>query len=196
MLLRCNFQNILLLKNIRGCVTFLNFLLNITSWACLLWSGLNVIFHLKAQSVVCNFRLLGHFGAKKSEKKNWQKSQRFWTISNLHGQCFVVKWLDIPIIYISYKKNKYIFIEEFWQILSGVVRTFWAQKIRQVKSTKFTRTFELFEHEWFSVLKCQDIPKLYIAYNSKQQILRPKIYELSVLFLFSHLLTCKNSTIF
>ena len=26
-----------------------------------------------------------HFGHKKSYKKNWQHSQRFWTISNLHA---------------------------------------------------------------------------------------------------------------
>ena len=41
--------------------------------------------------------------ASKSCRKNWQYSQRFWTISNLHAYCFVSKFLRI--VYIAYKTN-------------------------------------------------------------------------------------------
>ena len=45
-------ETLLLLKSKGGCVTFFNFLLNMISWACLLRSGLKVIFHWKAQSLI------------------------------------------------------------------------------------------------------------------------------------------------
>ena len=40
-------ETLLLLKSKGGCAIFFNFLLNIISWACLLRSGLKVIFHYK-----------------------------------------------------------------------------------------------------------------------------------------------------
>ena len=45
-------ETLLLLKSKGGCVVFFNFLLNIISWACFLRSGLKVIFHWKAQSLI------------------------------------------------------------------------------------------------------------------------------------------------
>ena len=56
MYLKVNLVNIIIAEK-GGCVTFFNFLLNMTSWACLLRSGLKVIFHWKAQSLIF-FRLL------------------------------------------------------------------------------------------------------------------------------------------
>ena len=48
---KLTWETLLLLKSKGGCVTFFNFLLNI-SWACLQQSGLKVIFHWKAQSLI------------------------------------------------------------------------------------------------------------------------------------------------
>ena len=45
-------ETLLLLKSKGGCITFFAFLLNVISWACLLRSGLRVIFHWKAQSLI------------------------------------------------------------------------------------------------------------------------------------------------
>ena len=45
-------ETLLLLKSKEGCVVFFNFLLNMISWACLLWSGVKVIFHWKAHSLI------------------------------------------------------------------------------------------------------------------------------------------------
>ena len=42
---KLTWETLLLLKSKGGCVAFFNFLLNMISWACLLRSGLKVIFH-------------------------------------------------------------------------------------------------------------------------------------------------------
>ena len=47
---------------------------------------------------------------------NWQNSRRFWTISSLHALIFVPKHQNILIIYISNKKNQYIFVYGYWRI--------------------------------------------------------------------------------
>ena len=45
-------ETLLLLKSKGGCVAFFKFLLNMISWAYLLRSGLKVILHWKAQSLI------------------------------------------------------------------------------------------------------------------------------------------------
>ena len=50
-------ETLALLKTKGGCDTFFNFLLKMTSWACLLRSGLKLIFHWKTQSLIF-FKLL------------------------------------------------------------------------------------------------------------------------------------------
>ena len=49
---KLTWETLLLLKSKGGCVAFFNFLLNMISWACLLRSGLKVVFHWKAQSLI------------------------------------------------------------------------------------------------------------------------------------------------
>ena len=49
---KITWETLLLLKSKGGCGAFFNFLLNMISWACLLRSGLKVIFHWKAQSLI------------------------------------------------------------------------------------------------------------------------------------------------
>ena len=49
---KLTWETLLLLKSKGGCVIFFNFLLNIIAWACLLRSGLKVIFQWKAESLI------------------------------------------------------------------------------------------------------------------------------------------------
>ena len=50
-----------LLKTNGGCDTSFNFLVKMTSWACLLGSGLKLIFHWKSQSLIFFESLLSSF---------------------------------------------------------------------------------------------------------------------------------------
>ena len=60
MFLRLAWWNALLKTN-GGCDTFFSFLLKMTSWACLLGSGLKLIFHWKSQSLIFFKSLLSSF---------------------------------------------------------------------------------------------------------------------------------------
>ena len=95
----------------------------------------------------------------------------------------VSKYLDIPIKYISYRKNQHIFIKRFWRIL---VWGYWdilkpKNQTRGKNHSKIIqRSFRTISslHEWFLVLKCLDTPSLHIAYKKNKQLLGLTIFEL------------------
>ena len=71
----CNYawETILLLKRIRGGQTFFSFLEKITSWACMLGSGLKLMFHWKARSFILDRSLLS---CKVVTTESWATGKR------------------------------------------------------------------------------------------------------------------------
>ena len=79
----------------------------------------------------------------KNHTKTIDKIHKDFELHQVFMHNFLCQNVWILPLYIAYKKNQHILVQHINRFWSGGIETFWAQKVTEENSPKFTKIFEL-----------------------------------------------------